>query len=91
MASSAVKREDHNMILSSNEDQIFKIPSSTNLPRKKDLLQLPINGLVHPIPKMNIPVVDQQQHRPRNMPTQVFHTYHQLYWDNEWEEHRKNP
>uniref|UniRef100_A0A915L843 Uncharacterized protein n=1 Tax=Romanomermis culicivorax TaxID=13658 RepID=A0A915L843_ROMCU len=52
------------------------IPSSTNLPRRGDLLQSPINGLEHPIPKMNIPVVDQQQRRPTNKPTQLFDTYH---------------
>uniref|UniRef100_A0A915JTJ6 Uncharacterized protein n=1 Tax=Romanomermis culicivorax TaxID=13658 RepID=A0A915JTJ6_ROMCU len=31
---SAVEREDDDTILSANEDQIFKIPSSTNLPRR---------------------------------------------------------
>uniref|UniRef100_A0A915I1G4 Uncharacterized protein n=1 Tax=Romanomermis culicivorax TaxID=13658 RepID=A0A915I1G4_ROMCU len=39
---------------------------------------------------MNIPVVNQQQRRPTNKPAQSFDTYHQLYWDNDREEHREN-
>uniref|UniRef100_A0A915I882 Uncharacterized protein n=1 Tax=Romanomermis culicivorax TaxID=13658 RepID=A0A915I882_ROMCU len=69
--SSAAKREDDNTILSSNEDQIFKIPSLTNLRRRGDLLQPPINGPGRPIPKMSIPVVDQQQPQPTNKHAQV--------------------
>uniref|UniRef100_A0A915IM14 Uncharacterized protein n=1 Tax=Romanomermis culicivorax TaxID=13658 RepID=A0A915IM14_ROMCU len=76
---------------SSNQDQIFKIPSLKTLPRRGELLQVPIMGPACPLLKMNIPVVDQQQRQPTNKPTLLFDTYHRLYWDNEQEEHRENP
>uniref|UniRef100_A0A915KUZ7 Uncharacterized protein n=1 Tax=Romanomermis culicivorax TaxID=13658 RepID=A0A915KUZ7_ROMCU len=58
-ASTAVERKDDKAILSTNQDHLFKIPSSTNLLRRGHLLELPITGLARPIPKMNILVVDQ--------------------------------
>uniref|UniRef100_A0A915JF83 Uncharacterized protein n=1 Tax=Romanomermis culicivorax TaxID=13658 RepID=A0A915JF83_ROMCU len=82
-ASTAVDREDDDAILSTNQDHLFKTPSSTNLLRRGDLLQPPITGPVCPIPKMNIPVMDQHQHWPMNKPPQLLDTYHRLYWDNE--------
>uniref|UniRef100_A0A915KVR5 Uncharacterized protein n=1 Tax=Romanomermis culicivorax TaxID=13658 RepID=A0A915KVR5_ROMCU len=91
MVSTAVEREDNDTILSMNEDHVFKIPSSTNLLRRGNLFQLPISGPVPPTPEMNIPVINQHQRWLMNKPTQLFDTYHQLYCDNEWEEHPENP
>uniref|UniRef100_A0A915KB63 Uncharacterized protein n=1 Tax=Romanomermis culicivorax TaxID=13658 RepID=A0A915KB63_ROMCU len=86
-----VEREEDDAVLSWKEDQIFKIPSSTNLPKRGEYLQPPITELARPLPKMNILVLDQQQRGPTNKPAQLFDTYHRLYWDNEREEHHENP
>uniref|UniRef100_A0A915KB85 Uncharacterized protein n=1 Tax=Romanomermis culicivorax TaxID=13658 RepID=A0A915KB85_ROMCU len=76
MASTAAEREDDDTILWSNQDQLFKKLSLTNFPKRGDLLQPPIMGLAHPLPKMNIPVMDQHHRWLMNKPAQLFDTYY---------------